>query len=138
MTVLNFASKTVALYLVFVHFETVFSRNTLLLFSYLLYALLELVAFASAITFVVLAKVVHFVLQINVYYLDDFICLPILYTVFKFCFVVTFLVQSITLIMFARFSNWMFPLLLVPIPTSPRLPTYSSFSLSKSPEPYSS
>lgn len=100
MTFLNFTTKALSLYLVLIYYDTVFKFDTLLLFSYLLYALLELVAFGAAFAVVLSARIISALLGVNVFYLgkkysynlDSFIYLPILYSVFKFCFVVTFLV----------------------------------------------
>jgi hypothetical protein len=98
----------------------VFASDTLLLFSYLLYALLELVAFGAAFAVVISARIISALLGVNVFYLgeilfivDSFIYLPMLYSIFKFCFVVTFLVQSLTVVIFAKFSHWIFPFVLV-------------------------
>ncbi|CAD8098276.1 unnamed protein product [Paramecium sonneborni] len=113
MTFLNFTTKALALYLVLIYYDTVFKYDSLLLFSYLLYALLEVVAFGAAFAVVLSARIISALLGVNVFYLDSFIYFPILYSVFKFCFVVTFLVQSLTVVMFSKFSHWIFPLVLI-------------------------
>ncbi|CAK74300.1 unnamed protein product (macronuclear) [Paramecium tetraurelia] len=113
MTFLNFTTKALSLYLVLIYYDTVFKYDSLLLFSYLLYALLEVVAFGAAFAVVLSARIISALLGVNVFYLDSFIYLPILYSVFKFCFVVTFLVQSLTVVIFSKFSHWVFPLVLV-------------------------
>ncbi|CAD8181297.1 unnamed protein product [Paramecium octaurelia] len=113
MTFLNFTTKALCLYLVLIYYDTVFKYDSLLLFSYLLYALLELVAFGAAFAVVLSARIISALLGVNVFYLDSFIYLPILYSVFKFCFVVTFLVQSLTVVIFSKFSHWIFPLVLI-------------------------
>ncbi|CAD8183374.1 unnamed protein product [Paramecium pentaurelia] len=102
MTFLNFTTKALSLYLVLNYYDTVFKFDSLLLFSYLLYALLELVAFGASFAVVLSARIISAVLGVNVFYLDSFIYIPILYSVFKFCFVVTFLVQSITVVIFSK------------------------------------
>ena len=114
LTLINYGTKIFALYSCYFEYE-IFSRNSLLLFSYLLYALLELVALASALAFIIIAKVINLVFQLHTYYMDSMICLPILYNVFRFCFIVTFFVQSVALFLFAEFTHWGYSLLLVRI-----------------------
>ena len=60
MTFMNYFTKAWAIYLVIMEFE-VFSQNTLLLFSYLLYAFLEVVAMGAAFSIVIVAKVARFI-----------------------------------------------------------------------------
>jgi hypothetical protein len=69
MTFLNFTTKALALYLVLVYFDTVFINDSLLLFSYLLYSLLELVAFGAAFAVVLSARIISALMGVNVFYL---------------------------------------------------------------------
>lgn len=71
MTFLNFTTKALALYLVFVYYDTVFVNDSLLLFSYLLYSLLELVAFGAAFAVVLSARIISAMLGVNVFYLGN-------------------------------------------------------------------
>jgi hypothetical protein len=65
MTFMNYFTKIWAIYLVIVEYE-IFSKNSLLLFSYILYAFLEVVAMAAAFSIVLLAKVARFIFQLPV------------------------------------------------------------------------
>lgn len=112
LTILNYGTKVSALILVILDFKE-FSRDTLLLFSYLLYSLLEAVALAAAFLIIMVARIINILFKVPTFYLSNMICLPILYHIFRLCFIVTFFVQSITLIIFAEFSHFIYTLLLV-------------------------
>ena len=60
MTFLNYFTKIWTIYLVITRFE-VFSHNSLLLFSYILYAFLEFVAMLAALAIIVLAWIAHYI-----------------------------------------------------------------------------
>ena len=67
MTFMNYFTKVWAIYLVIVEYE-MFSQNSLLLFSYVLYAFLEVVAVAAAVSIILLAKVGRIIFQLPVFY----------------------------------------------------------------------
>ena len=54
------------MYLVYVNFTTVFLPNTLLLFSYLLYAFLEFAAFGASIALIFASRIIRIILRVNV------------------------------------------------------------------------
>ena len=69
------------MYLVYVNFTTVFLPNTLLLFSYLLYAFLEFAAFGASIALILASRIIRIILRVNVIIniLDSYIQLIVLY-----------------------------------------------------------
>lgn len=74
MTFMNYFTKVWAIYLIIVEYDT-FSQNSLLLFSYVLYAFLEVVAMAAALSIVLLAKVARFIFSLPVFR-DNLSCSP--------------------------------------------------------------
>ena len=66
MVLLNYFTKGFFMYLVYVNFTTVFLPNTLLLFSYLLYAFLEFAAFGASIALILASRIIRIILRVNV------------------------------------------------------------------------
>ena len=81
MVLLNYFTKGFFMYLVYVNFTTVFLPNTLLLFSYLLYAFLEFAAFGASIALILASRIIRIILRVNVIIkiIDSSIQLIVLY-----------------------------------------------------------
>ena len=67
---MNYFTKIWAVYLVFSDKENVFSHNSLLTFSYILYAFLEAVAMIAAFSIIILAKIIKLLFGVQVFNID--------------------------------------------------------------------